>query len=235
METGADLLFQWVGRMIMLGLYNTDDVPFKDVYMHGMVFDEKGQKMSKSKGNVINPIEIVSQYGSDALRLGLIASRSAGVNQAFSSSKVIASRNLCNKLWNISRLIQDMVDNAEKSGELELKSNGEDWICREINKTNKEIQKLLDKYRFAEAGDAIYDLIWNKYADWFLEGEKLWKNTHSTQRDSRANPDHASPIRAIRYRNDLADTQLDRRYGHHAKMASEPTNLTLQRPRASKS
>ena len=81
------------------------------------------------------------------------------------------------KDWNISRLIQDMVDNAEQpNGEVETISNGEDWICREINKTNKEIQKLVAKYRFAEAGDAIYDLIWNKYADWFLEGEKLWKN-----------------------------------------------------------
>lgn len=177
METGADLLFQWVGRMIMLGLYNTDDVPFEEVYMHGMVLDEKGQKMSKSKGNVINPIEMVSKYGSDALRLGLIASRSAGVNQAFSSSKVIASRNLCNKLWNVSRLIQDMVDNTpDQSDKLEIKCNGEDWICREIAKTSKEIEKLLEKYRFAEAGDALYDLIWNKYADWFLEGEKLWKN-----------------------------------------------------------
>jgi len=179
METGADLLFQWVGRMIMLGLYNTGEVPFKDVYMHGMVLDEKGQKMSKSKGNVINPIEIVAQYGSDALRLGLIASRSAGVNQAFSSSKVVASRNLCNKIWNIARLIQDMVDNNEsKSKDLVIDNLGEDWICREINATNKEIQRLLNKYRFAEAGDAIYDLIWNKYADWFIEGEKLWKDTN---------------------------------------------------------
>ena len=177
METGADLLFPWVSRMIMLGLYNTDEIPFEDVYMHGMVLDEKGQKMSKSKGNVINPIEIVTQYGSDALRLGLIASRSAGVNQAFSSSKVIASRNLCNKLWNVARFIQDMVDNSAEQGNKAADNYGEDWICREINKTNKEIQKLVSNYRFAEAGDAIYDLIWNKYADWFLEGEKLWKNT----------------------------------------------------------
>lgn len=178
METGADLLFQWVGRMIMLGLYNTDEVPFEDVYMHGMVLDEKGQKMSKSKGNVINPIEMVTKYGSDALRLGLIASRSAGVNQAFSSSKVIASRNLCNKLWNVARFIQDMVDNSEEKGKAIVVDNyGEDWICREISKTNKEIQKLLASYRFAEAGDAIYDLIWNKYADWFLESQKLWKDT----------------------------------------------------------
>ena len=179
METGADLLFQWVGRMIMLGLYVTDDVPFKEVYMHGMVLDEKGQKMSKSKGNVINPIEIVSKYGSDALRLGLIASRSAGVNQAFSTSKVMASRNLCNKLWNIARLIQDIVDkNPTTSTEITTNNLGEDWICQQINGANKELQKLIEHYRFAEAGDLVYDLIWNKYADWFVEIEKLWKNTN---------------------------------------------------------
>ena len=178
METGADLLFQWVGRMIMLSLYITNDVPFKDVYMHGMVLDEKGQKMSKSKGNVINPIEIVSKYGSDALRLGLIASRSAGVNQAFSTSKVIASRNLCNKLWNISRLIQQLVDeNPKGDKQLTIDNYSEDWICYHLNQANKELQKLLDHYRFAEAGDLLYDLIWNKYADWFLESQKLWKDT----------------------------------------------------------
>ena len=178
METGADLLFQWVGRMIMLSLYITNDIPFKDVYMHGMVLDEKGQKMSKSKGNVINPIEIVSQYGSDALRLGLIASRSAGVNQAFSTSKVIASRNLCNKLWNISRLIQQLVDeNPKGDKQLTIDNYSEDWICYHLNQANKELQKLLDHYRFAEAGDLLYDLIWNKYADWFLESQKLWKDT----------------------------------------------------------
>ena len=178
METGADLLFQWVGRMIMLSLYVTGDVPFRDVYMHGMVLDEKGQKMSKSKGNVINPIEIVSKYGSDALRLGLIASRSAGVNQAFSTSKVIASRNLCNKLWNISRFVQQLVDDNPKGDkQLTIDNYGEDWICYQINQTSKTVQKLLDNYRFAEAGDLLYDLIWNKYADWFLESQKLWKDT----------------------------------------------------------
>ena len=178
METGADLLFQWVGRMIMLSLYVTGDIPFKDVYMHGMVLDEKGQKMSKSKGNVINPIEIVSQYGSDALRLGLIASRSAGVNQAFSTSKVVASRNLCNKLWNVARLIQQIIDDNPKGDkQLTIDNYSEDWICHQINQTNKSVQKLLDQYRFAEAGDMLYDLIWNKYADWFIESEKLWKDT----------------------------------------------------------
>ncbi len=180
METGADILFPWVSRMIMLGLYTTNKVPFKDVYLHGMVLDEKGQKMSKSKGNVINPMSVVAKYGSDALRLGLISSRSAGISQAFSQSKVIASRNLCNKIWNVSRFIQQLVDenakDSSKKEKYELKNYGEDWICYQINQTNKELQNLLDNYRFAEAGDLIYDLVWNKYADWFIECQKLWKN-----------------------------------------------------------
>jgi valyl-tRNA synthetase len=106
METGADILYAWISRMIMLGLYVTGEVPFKHVYLHGLVLDDKGQKMSKSKGNVINPMELVSSHGSDALRLGLIASRSAGQNQAFSTERVIAGRNFCNKLWNIARFIE---------------------------------------------------------------------------------------------------------------------------------
>ena len=107
MGTGADILFPWISRMIMLGLYRTGKIPFKDTYFNGLVLDENGQKMSKSKGNVINPIEILSQYGSDALRLGIVANRSAAQNQALSMGKIIAGRNYCNKLWNISRFIGD--------------------------------------------------------------------------------------------------------------------------------
>ncbi|MDO4753077.1 MAG: valine--tRNA ligase, partial [Candidatus Saccharibacteria bacterium] len=113
METGADILFAWVARMIMMGLYVTGEVPFKEVYLHGLVLDEHGQKMSKSKGNVINPIELVAKYGSDAFRLGILRGRSAGMNQAFSENSVVAGRNLCNKLWNISRLIQSIIDEDE--------------------------------------------------------------------------------------------------------------------------
>jgi valyl-tRNA synthetase len=91
----------------------------------------------------------------------------------------MASRNLCNKVWNISRLVQDIVDNnPTETDKVEIKNLGEDWICEQINNTNKELQKLMENYRFAEAGDLIYDLIWNKYADWFIETEKLWKNTN---------------------------------------------------------
>ncbi|MDR1300164.1 MAG: valine--tRNA ligase [Candidatus Nomurabacteria bacterium] len=111
METGMDILRPWVARMIMLGLYVTGEVPFREVYLHGIVNDEHNQKMSKSKGNVIDPIDTVAEYGSDALRLGLVSARSAAQAQAFSPDKVIAGRNFCNKLWNMARFVEGQVAN----------------------------------------------------------------------------------------------------------------------------
>ena len=227
METGADILFAWVARMIMMGLYVTGDVPFKEVYLHGLVLDAHGKKMSKSKGNVINPMDLVTKYGSDAFRLGILRGRSAGMNQAFSENSVIAGRNLCNKLWNISRLIQSIVDNgdsknsafrelpeatAEDEGtspvttapwdaddlrstgasdpsrestisELPYITNnmGEDWICREINNCLEQVEHDMLKYRFSEAVETLYQTIWDKYADWFLETQKTYQNTSLLQ------------------------------------------------------
>ena len=208
METGADILFAWVARMIMMGLYVTGEVPFKEVYLHGLVLDEHGQKMSKSKGNVINPMELVAKYGSDAFRLGILRGRSAGMNQAFSENSVISGRNLCNKLWNISRLVQSIVDEDEKEGvadnafpegiscstksvvdeefengatrglsEVTTDNMGEDWICREINDCISQVESDMKTYRFAEAVETLYSTIWDKYADWFLESQKIYKNT----------------------------------------------------------
>ena len=184
METGADILFAWVARMIMMGLYVTDEVPFKEVYLHGLVLDAHGQKMSKSKGNVINPMDLVTRYGSDAFRLGILRGRSAGMNQAFSENSVTAGRNLCNKLWNISRLVQDIVD--EDSGNsfsqhcsapsCTTLNMGEDWICREINECLDQVEYDMTNYRFAEAVEILYQTIWDKYADWFLESQKIFKN-----------------------------------------------------------
>ena len=198
METGADILFAWVARMIMMGLYVTGEVPFKEVYLHGLVLDAHGKKMSKSKGNVINPMELVTKYGSDAFRLGILRGRSAGMNQAFSENSVIAGRNLCNKLWNISRLIQSMVDEDAKTpkdtqpksseANVEQADNesslasyatlnmGEDWICREINTCLDQVEQSIITYRFAEAVETLYNTIWDKYADWFLESQKIYKN-----------------------------------------------------------
>ena len=212
METGADILFAWVARMIMMGLYVTGEVPFREVYLHGLVLDAHGKKMSKSKGNVINPMDLVTKYGSDAFRLGILRGRSAGMNQAFSENSVIAGRNLCNKLWNISRLIQGIVDEAAEmsenvhsrpsatneerferarpvtTGESERVEDesfltsyttlnmGEDWICREINECLAQVEKDMKEYRFAEAVETLYQTIWDKYADWFLESQKIYKN-----------------------------------------------------------
>ena len=177
METGADILFAWVARMIMMGLYVTGEVPFKEVYLHGLVLDEHGQKMSKSKGNVINPIELVAKYGSDAFRLGILRGRSAGMNQAFSENSVVSGRNLCNKLWNISRLIQSIIDeDGDASGEYTNDNMGEDWICREINECVRQVELDMKYYRFAEAVDTLYQTIWDKYAGWFLESQKIYRN-----------------------------------------------------------
>ncbi|MDN5835497.1 MAG: valine--tRNA ligase [bacterium] len=172
METGVDLLDRWVSRMIMLGLYMTDKIPFKHVYMHGMVLDEKGQKMSKSKGNVINPMEMIASYGSDALRLGIVASRSAGQDQAFSTGNIVAGRNFCNKLWNISRFIQDKLGENYQPRAPKPKSLADHWITRELNQAITDIDSYIADYRFAEASDTMYHAVWDSVADWYVESSK---------------------------------------------------------------
>ena len=172
METGHDILYPWVSRMIMLGIKVTGKVPFKDVYLHGLVLDEHGQKMSKSKGNVINPMETLGQYGSDALRLGLVAARSAGQNQAFSTTKVVAGRNFCNKLWNIARFIEDKLGENYRLNAPEPKTLADHWIVRELTDAANEIEKLLGDYRFAEASEIVYHTIWSSLADWYVEASK---------------------------------------------------------------
>lgn len=177
LETGVDILYAWIARMIMLGLYATDHVPFRHVYLHGLILDEHGQKMSKSKGNVINPMEVVAKYGSDALRLGIVASRSAGQNQAFSTSKIVAGRNFANKLWNIARYIESRVgDSYQPRGDLEPKSTADHWIIRQLNSAASDIENHLANYRFAEAADTVYRTIWNDVADWYVEVSKKQDN-----------------------------------------------------------
>lgn len=176
LETGHDILYPWVSRMIMLGLYSTGKVPFKDVYLHGLVLDEHGQKMSKSKGNVVNPMETLGKYGSDALRFGLISSRSAGQNQAFSLSKVVAGRNFCNKLWNISRFILDKLGEGYTPSEPKTVSLADDWIVAQLNEVSRNIGEQIKNYRFAEASEAMYHAIWDDVADWYIEASKAESN-----------------------------------------------------------
>lgn len=176
METGHDILYSWVSRMIMLGLYRTDQVPFKEVYLHGLVLDEKGQKMSKSKGNVVNPMEALSKYGSDALRLGLVASRSAGQNQAFSISKVVAGRNFCNKLWNVARYTEAKLGSAYKNRPPAPKTLADHWVIRELKSATETIGRQVEAYRFAEASETLYHTVWDTVADWYIEASKEQNN-----------------------------------------------------------
>ena len=176
METGADILFPWVSRMIMLGLYATGKVPFKHVYLHGLVLDEHGQKMSKSKGNVINPQEVVKEFGSDAMRMGLLASRSAGINQSFSTGNVLAGRNFANKLWNMARFIEDKLGDNYKDREPKPETIADHWVLDRLNKASTNIGRLIEDYRFAEAYELMYHTVWDDVADWYIESSKTHNN-----------------------------------------------------------
>lgn len=176
METAGDILFAWVARMIMLGLYRTGQVPFKHVYLHGLVLDEKGVKMSKSKGNVINPMETVAKYGSDALRMGIIASRSAAQPQAFNTGKVVAARNFCNKLWNIARYTENLVGDRTPAASPQLQSLADHWIARQLDEAAQSLDRQIATYHFAEAGETIYHTVWDDVADWYIEASKVEQN-----------------------------------------------------------
>ena len=176
METAGDILFAWVARMIMLGLYRTGQVPFKHVYLHGLVLDEKGIKMSKSKGNVINPMETVAKYGSDALRMGIIASRSAAQPQAFNTGKVVAARNFCNKLWNIARYTENLVGDRTPAVSPQLQSLADHWIARQLDEAAQSLDRQIATYHFAEAGETIYHTVWDDVADWYIEASKVEQN-----------------------------------------------------------
>jgi len=178
METGSDLIFFWVARMVMLGIYRTGQVPFRTVYFHGMVRDNKGTKMSKSKGNVINPIEVAEKYGVDALRMALVVGNTPGTAMALAEDKIKAYKHFANKLWNISRFIlsyaPDVVD-----------APSEDSILKEFQDICLEVTADLDNYRFHLASEKIYHYVWHRLADEILEESKAILTNPGDVADSR--------------------------------------------------
>lgn len=181
METGYDILPWWVCRMLMLGTYLTDDVPFKTVYLHGLVRDAKGQKMSKSKGNVINPLLMVDTYGADALRMALVFGTGAGNDQSLSEDKIRSMRNFANKLWNIDRFIKMNLQNSNLKSQIptynpvlhkSLKSPNDKRIITELNMLTSKVTKQIETYRFSDAAQSIYDFAWHRVADIHLEKNK---------------------------------------------------------------
>ncbi|MBQ2866910.1 MAG: class I tRNA ligase family protein, partial [Firmicutes bacterium] len=177
--TGYDIIFFWVVRMVFSGLEEMGESPFKYVYVHGLVRDAEGRKMSKSLGNGIDPLEIIDQYGADALRFMLLSGITAGNDMRFKMDKLESARNFANKLWNASRFtimnLQDeegnfrpMADGSEGAEKLALKDEDK-WILSTINDAVEEITANLDKFELSLAAQKIYDLIWNEFCDWYIE------------------------------------------------------------------
>ena len=173
LETGYDILFFWVARMIMDGLEFTGEAPFHTVYLHGLIRDENGQKMSKTKNNVIDPLEVMDELGTDALRFTLLVGSTPGNDMNLSLKKVEANRNFANKLWNAGRFILRNLDAIPAQPEGEPAWTAADsWIWARLKTLTETVNRLFETYQFGEAGRQIYDFFWGEFADWYLEISK---------------------------------------------------------------
>ena len=175
METAGDIIFFWVSRMLMLGKYITGKVPFNTVYLHGMVLDGKGKKMSKSKGNVINPLDLTGEFGTDAFRMGMIIGNTPGSSIALSSDKIRAYKHFANKLWNITRFILENTDDADLKNKPNI-TKSDEKILDELDEFTKDITKDMEEYRFYMAAEKIYHYLWHTLADIIMEESKLVLN-----------------------------------------------------------
>jgi len=174
METGYDILFFWVARMVMLGLEFTGEVPFRYIYLHGLVRDEAGRKMSKSLGNVIDPLKLMDEYGTDALRFTLLTGSTPGNDMNLSLKKVEANRNFANKIWNVGRLVIAAIDQAPICPPTQPQPTLADrWIRARLTQLTRDVNRLFDTFQYGEAGREIYDFFWSEFADWYLEVAKL--------------------------------------------------------------
>jgi valyl-tRNA synthetase len=174
METGYDILFFWVARMIMMGLEDTGDIPFSTVYLHGLLRDEKGEKMSKVRGNVVDPLDTIARYGTDALRFALTNDISPGNDIKLTPSRLEAGRNFANKLWNATRFV---VRSLEPGADIELKQEKlalEDrWILSRLSGTIDTVARLMASFQFGEAQRQLHDFLWGEFCDWYIEFAKI--------------------------------------------------------------
>jgi len=170
--TGFDIIFFWVARMIMMGLKFMEDVPFRDVYIHALVRDMRGQKMSKSKGNVLDPLIMIDRYGTDAFRFTLAAFAAQGRDVKFSEDRVEGYRHFVNKLWNAARFIMMNAEGASSEDDRQL-SLPTRWILSRLSATVEDMNKSLGEYRFNDAASSIYQFIWHEFCDWYIEMAKI--------------------------------------------------------------
>jgi len=175
METGYDILFFWVARMIMMGLEDTGDIPFRTVYLHGLVRDEKGEKMSKLRGNVLNPIDTLEKYGTDALRFALSTDISPGNDIKLTASRLEAGRNFANKLWNATRFVVRCIEPEGTDVEIQwgLLPVEDRWILSRLSRTVSTVTRLMENFQFGEAQRQIHDFLWGEFCDWYIEFAKI--------------------------------------------------------------
>ncbi|MDD2696277.1 MAG: valine--tRNA ligase, partial [Anaerolineales bacterium] len=174
METGYDILFFWVARMIMMGVEFTGKVPFETVYLHGLIRDETGRKMSKTCGNVIDPLQVMDEYGTDAFRFTLLVGSTPGNDANLSLKRVEANRNFANKVWNAGRFVINALDNAPQDAQGEIEwTLADSWIWARLQTLIRDAERLFQSHQYGEAGRQIYEFFWSEFADWYLEIAKL--------------------------------------------------------------
>ena len=199
METGYDILFFWVARMIMMGIENTGDIPFRTVFLHGLVRDADGAKMSKTRGNTLDPLDLIKQYGTDALRFALTTGTAPGNDLRLTDGKLESSRNFANKLWNASRYV---LSNINEKHDLdcwydlkEIEHIEDRWILSRLDSVIDEVNRSLANFELGEAQQRLYDFVWNDYCDWYIEMAKIRLRSDSG----------SSPIKVLVY---VLDTVL---------------------------
>ena len=178
METGYDIIFFWVARMMMMGIENMGASPFHTVYLHGLVLDPEGVKMSKTRGNVLDPLQLIDIYGADALRFALTIGNSPGNDQRLNEQKLEASRNFANKLWNAARFVMGNLEGAGAALDgwhsPDLPTHRQDrWVMSRLNRLTEQVEQFMQDYQFGEAQRAIHDFFWHEYADWYIEMAKI--------------------------------------------------------------
>jgi valyl-tRNA synthetase len=178
METGYDILFFWVARMVMSGTLFTNDIPFHTVYLHGLVRDEHGRKMSKTAGNVTDPLDVMAEYGTDALRFTLLTGGTPGNDLNLALDRVASNRNFANKIWNATRFVTRSLNKATAADAVDepVYTTADKWILSRLSEIIETADRLMDNYLFGEAGRQVYDFLWSEFADWYLELAKVQLN-----------------------------------------------------------
>jgi valyl-tRNA synthetase len=202
LETGYDIIFFWVARMVMAGIHFLGVVPFHTIYLHGLVRDEQGRRMSKSFGNGIDPIDVIEQYGTDALRFTLMTSSTPGNNTNLSMNRIVGNRNFANKLWNASRFVigqtEDIASGVPAFGSLKPSTLADRWIISRAERLTGSVSRLMDEYQFGEAGRQIFEFFWSEYCDWYIEVAKMQLQQSAKDRENTAQILRAVLDRALR-------------------------------------